>query len=94
MFLTVALAVITASELWAAWKALRKPLSTANRLVTATIAILAILFIGYVMPWHTSVSFGWWYALVAACSLHIGAVAWQAVQPSSHADAGQEAPVR
>lgn len=25
MFLTVALAVITASELWAAWKALRKP---------------------------------------------------------------------
>ncbi|MGV0351608.1 hypothetical protein ACUY2G_11985 [Corynebacterium guaraldiae] len=94
MFLTVALAVITASELWAAWKALRKPHSIAQSIGTTTITILAILFIGYAMPWHTSVNFGWWYALVAACSLHIGAVAWQAVQPSSGTDAGQEAPVR
>lgn len=94
MLLTVALAIITASELWAAWKALKKPLSTAHRIVTATITLLAVLFVGYAMPWYTSVSFGWWYALVAACSLHIGAVAWQAVQPSSCTDAGQEAPVR
>lgn len=94
MFLTVVLAVVTASELWAAWKALRKPLSTENHIVTATIAILAILFIGYTMPWHTAVSFCWWYALIAACSLHIGAIAWQALRPSSGTDAGQEASVR
>ena len=77
MLLSIAIAAIIASEFWAAWNALKKPRSTASLVATGIITLITVIFIGYAMPWYRILNYGWWYALVAACSLHIGCVAWR-----------------
>lgn len=76
MLLSIVIAAIIASELWSAWKALKKPNSTISLVATGIITVIIVIFIGYAMPWYTILNYGWWYALVVACSLHIGAIAW------------------
>ena len=46
-------------------------------IASAIISIVIIAFIGNAVPWYREVNYGWWYALVAACSLHMGTVAWR-----------------
>lgn len=77
MLLSIAIAAIIASELWSAWKALKKPNSTISLVATGIITVITVIFIGYAMPWYRILNYGWWYALVTACSLHIGCVAWR-----------------
>ncbi len=81
MLLSIAIAAIIASEFWAAWNALKKPRSTASLVATGIITLITVIFIGYAMPWYRILNFGWWYALVAASSLHIGAIAWRIYTP-------------
>lgn len=83
MFLTLFMIVILADLLWSAWRALSKPNHTIWQTVSAAITALALLVIGYALPWHASISFGWWYALIAACAVYAGAVAWRAGQPKT-----------
>lgn len=77
MITTLVLPAITASEVWGTWKALKKPSSPGMLIASAIISIVIIAFIGNAVPWYREVNYGWWYALVAACSLHMGAVAWR-----------------
>lgn len=77
MIITPILAVITASEIWDTWKTLKKPSSPGMRIASAILSVVIITFIGNAVPWYSEVNYSWWYALVAACSLHIGAVAWR-----------------
>ena len=81
---SIILAVFIASELWAAWKALKKPGSTASRVFSAALTAVVIIFLGHALPWYTSVHFYWWYALVGSFALHVGAITWGAT--SLHAD--------
>ncbi|MDK8764491.1 hypothetical protein QP922_11760 [Corynebacterium sp. MSK218] len=83
MFLTLSIIVIIAALLWSAWRALTTPGHTISRLVSAAITALTLLVIGYALPWNASISFGWWYALVAACAVYAGAVAWRAGEPKA-----------
>ena len=81
---SIILAVFIASALWAAWKALKKPGSTAFRVFGAALTAVVIIFLGHALPWYTSVHFYWWYALVGSFALHVGAITWGAT--SLHAD--------
>ncbi|ERS42562.1 MULTISPECIES: hypothetical protein [Corynebacterium] len=81
---SIILAVFIASELWAAWKALKKPGSTAFHVFGAALTAVVIIFLGHALPWYTSVHFYWWYALVGSFALHVGAITWGAT--SLHAD--------
>ena len=77
MLLTLIPAAITASELWSAWKTLKKPVSSPLLVIDAIFTIAIITLVGIAMPWYRAVDFGWWYAIVVAGSLHIGAIAWR-----------------
>lgn len=77
MLLTLIPAAITAFELWSAWKTLKKPVSSPMLVIDAIFTIAIITLVGIAMPWYRAVDFGWWYAFVAASSLHIGAIAWR-----------------
>lgn len=77
MITTLIFAAITASEIWGTWKALKKPSSPGMLITSAIISIAMIAFVGNAAPWYSLVNYGWWYALVTACSLHMGAVAWR-----------------
>lgn len=44
---------------------------------------LAVAVIGLAMPWYDGLHFFWWYGLVAACALYVGAVAWRAGEAKS-----------
>lgn len=77
MIATLILAAITAYEVWDAWKTLKKPSPLGMRIASAITSIVMIAFIGNAVPWYREVNYGWWYALVTACSLHMGAVAWR-----------------
>ena len=76
MLLTLIPAAITAFELWSAWKTLKKPVSCPMLVIDAILTIAIITLVGIAMPWYRAVDFGWWYAIVAAGSLHIGAIAF------------------
>ena len=80
---TIIRAVFIASELWAAWKALKKPGSTASRVFGAPLTAVIIIFLGHALPWYTSVHFYWWYALVGSFALHVGAMTWSATSPAA-----------
>ncbi|ERS55701.1 MULTISPECIES: hypothetical protein [Corynebacterium] len=80
---TIIRAVFIASELWAAWKALKKPGSTASRVFSAPLTAVIIIFLGHALPWYTSVHFYWWYALVGSFALHVGAMTWSATSPAA-----------
>lgn len=77
MLLTLIPATITAFELWSAWKSLKKPVSSPMLVIDSIFTIAIITLVGIAMPWYRAVDFGWWYAIVAAGSLHIGAIAWR-----------------
>lgn len=47
---TIIRAVFIASELWAAWKALKKPGSTASRVFSAALTAVVIIFLGHALP--------------------------------------------
>lgn len=80
---TIIRAVFIASELWAAWKALKKPGSTASRVFSAPLTAVIIIFLGHALPWYTSVHFYWWYTLVGSFALHVGAMTWGATSPAA-----------
>lgn len=80
---TIILAVFIASELWAAWKALKKPGSTVFRVFSAALTAVIIIFLGHALPWYTSVHFYWWYALVGSFALHVGAMTWGATSAAA-----------
>lgn len=77
MLFTLIPAPITVFELWSAWKTLKKPVSSSMLVIDAIFTITIITLVGIAMPWYRAVDFGWWYAFVAAGSLHIGAIAWR-----------------
>ena len=77
MLFTLTPAAITVFELWSAWKTLKKPVSSSMLVIDAIFTITIITLVGIAMPWYRAVDFGWWYAFVAAGSLHIGAIAWR-----------------
>lgn len=77
MLFTLIPAAITVFELWSAWKTLKKPVSSPMLVIDAIFTITIITLVGIAMPWYRAVDFGWWYAFVAAGSLHIGAIAWR-----------------
>ena len=77
MLFTLIPAAITVFELWSAWKTLKKPVSSSMLVIDAIFTITIITLVGIAMPWYRAVDFGWWYAFVAAGSLHIGVIAWR-----------------
>ena len=77
MLFTLTPAAITVFERWSAWKTLKKPVSSSMLVIDAIFTITIITLVGIAMPWYRAVDFGWWYAFVAAGSLHIGAIAWR-----------------
>lgn len=77
MLFTLIPAAITVFELWSAWKTLKKPVSSSMLVIDAIFTIAIITLVGIAMPWYRAVDFEWWYAFVAAGSLHIGAIAWR-----------------
>lgn len=78
IFLAVFICVFIASELWAAWKALKKPGSTMSHIFKAALTAVSIILCGYAFPWYTSMHFYWWYALVGSFAFHVGAITWGA----------------
>lgn len=97
MLLTLIPAAITAFELWSAWKTLKKPVSSPMLVIDAIFTIAIITLVGIAMPWYRAVDFGWWYAIVTAGSLHIGAIAWRldslhSKKPTNHSKKSTKSP--
>ena len=84
MSLTISMFVIIAALLWSAWKAFTTSGKTVYRAISVAITALVIVLIGNAMPWYDGLHFFWWYGLVAACALYVGAVAWRVRAPKTY----------
>lgn len=83
MVLAISIIVIIASLLGSAWKAMLSS-KTSSRVISILMNTLAVAVIGLAMPWYDGLHFFWWYGLIAACALYVGAVAWRAGAPKTY----------